>query len=430
MTKRSSPKLTIETISPYFTQNIQTASKELGICCTLLKKICRKYGITRWPYRKIQSVDRTIQQIKERMSYLETQLPRDSSGSVHLELQKLHREYLELERKRQALLRPDKALINPYNLQPNYRLPFYWGADGVMAQVGQDNMQDTSESRRDEISASWEFPIVDSSPSYSAQTLETSVQTAETESTLRSTAIDTNETVTGAPRQGTFSVERDFGFAESVPLEDSFPITYTDRRRERDFDTLRSAEVFPMRSNDQLSRSSVSQTHGESSFEEPSLHRFLSSPDSQQLDRLLSENTFGDFGWSKRSRHDSLLDCPNALSHDLLRRRSASCIMGEGGRRRGGDELSFEPARRLSISEEMMVGKPSDMEIFSRDQGLPRSHVSETALNWNGTKTENDVQNTLYSLFQRMDQLEQENSRLRNNLSHLVSTIPNPKSIR
>jgi hypothetical protein len=110
MTKRSSPKLTIETISPYFTQNIQTASKELGICCTLLKKICRKYGITRWPYRKIQSVDRTIQQIKERMSYLETQLPRDSSGSVHLELQKLHREYLELERKRQALLRPDKAL--------------------------------------------------------------------------------------------------------------------------------------------------------------------------------------------------------------------------------------------------------------------------------------------------------------------------------
>lgn len=39
MTKRGTSKLTIETISPYFTQSIQTASKELGICCTLLKKV-------------------------------------------------------------------------------------------------------------------------------------------------------------------------------------------------------------------------------------------------------------------------------------------------------------------------------------------------------------------------------------------------------
>jgi len=46
-----------EELAPYFHLPINQVSKELGICATVLKKICRKNGIPRWPHRKIKSLD-------------------------------------------------------------------------------------------------------------------------------------------------------------------------------------------------------------------------------------------------------------------------------------------------------------------------------------------------------------------------------------
>jgi hypothetical protein len=39
---------------------INQVAKELGVCATILKKICRKNGIPRWPHRKIKSLDKMI----------------------------------------------------------------------------------------------------------------------------------------------------------------------------------------------------------------------------------------------------------------------------------------------------------------------------------------------------------------------------------
>jgi len=39
---------------------IAAASREIGICATLLKKICRKYGIPRWPFRKLKSIEKAM----------------------------------------------------------------------------------------------------------------------------------------------------------------------------------------------------------------------------------------------------------------------------------------------------------------------------------------------------------------------------------
>lgn len=37
------------------------ASKKLGVCVTVLKKICRRFGISRWPHRKLRSVAKHIE---------------------------------------------------------------------------------------------------------------------------------------------------------------------------------------------------------------------------------------------------------------------------------------------------------------------------------------------------------------------------------
>ena len=49
-------ELSMQELSKYFKMPEKAVAKQLGICLTSLKKICRANGINRWPYRKVQSV--------------------------------------------------------------------------------------------------------------------------------------------------------------------------------------------------------------------------------------------------------------------------------------------------------------------------------------------------------------------------------------
>jgi len=40
-------------LAQHFHLPINAAAKELGICPTVLKKICRRNGMRRWPHRKV-----------------------------------------------------------------------------------------------------------------------------------------------------------------------------------------------------------------------------------------------------------------------------------------------------------------------------------------------------------------------------------------
>eukprot|EP00741_Cyanophora_paradoxa_P020384 tig00021254_g19676.t1 len=58
----SGSKVTREELVANFELPIQEVAKRLGVCVTVLKKICRSHGITRWPQRKLRSVTRWTEQ--------------------------------------------------------------------------------------------------------------------------------------------------------------------------------------------------------------------------------------------------------------------------------------------------------------------------------------------------------------------------------
>ncbi|KAJ1482538.1 RWP-RK domain-containing protein, partial [Baffinella frigidus] len=58
-------ELKLEELSKYFHLPEKAVAKELGICLTSLKKLCRSYGITRWPFRKLKSLERTMRKVQD-----------------------------------------------------------------------------------------------------------------------------------------------------------------------------------------------------------------------------------------------------------------------------------------------------------------------------------------------------------------------------
>lgn len=61
-------KLTLGDFVQYFHLPIDHAAKKLHICPTVVKKVCRKYGLNRWPYRKIKSIQRQIETLTENLN--------------------------------------------------------------------------------------------------------------------------------------------------------------------------------------------------------------------------------------------------------------------------------------------------------------------------------------------------------------------------
>lgn len=54
-------------LEEYFDRPITDASEALGVSTTIVKRLCRKYGITRWPYRQMNAINKTIVMLREQV---------------------------------------------------------------------------------------------------------------------------------------------------------------------------------------------------------------------------------------------------------------------------------------------------------------------------------------------------------------------------
>ncbi|KAG9414058.1 hypothetical protein AC1031_013264 [Aphanomyces cochlioides] len=103
-------KITIEDFYEYFDKPIVAVAREFGVCTTLFKKICRKSGIRRWPYRKISSLSKTIEAIQETLTQDLTSVERSKMISQLEELTK-KRDYVRKNpNSKVALVKPADAL--------------------------------------------------------------------------------------------------------------------------------------------------------------------------------------------------------------------------------------------------------------------------------------------------------------------------------
>ncbi|KAG5185837.1 putative NIN-like transcription factor [Tribonema minus] len=110
--------ITLELLQSFYNVPLAELAKELGLSLTLLKKICRKYGIQRWPHRQIRSINKSAQELTERIN----------GATSHEERAELQSQLHLLEKKKrlvtrgassglQSALRNALFLANPEQLE-------------------------------------------------------------------------------------------------------------------------------------------------------------------------------------------------------------------------------------------------------------------------------------------------------------------------
>lgn len=104
----ASRDITFNMLRPHFDRPLQEAAQHFGVCTTLLKKICRKNGIAKWPYRHICGLHKSIASLKQQVQYFDGK----EKKSYAEQLRKLE---IDLESHQQTGAEPTQEFIESLN---------------------------------------------------------------------------------------------------------------------------------------------------------------------------------------------------------------------------------------------------------------------------------------------------------------------------
>lgn len=85
----ASHSITLLMLQPHFETPLAQVAKHFGICVTLLKKICRKHGISRWPHRQITGLRKSIASMEHAIGYFEGARRESYAEQLHKQKTKL-----------------------------------------------------------------------------------------------------------------------------------------------------------------------------------------------------------------------------------------------------------------------------------------------------------------------------------------------------
>ncbi|EGZ12496.1 hypothetical protein PHYSODRAFT_517628 [Phytophthora sojae] len=83
----ASKSITLDMLRPHFEKPLAEVANIFGICMTLMKKICRKNGVPRWPHRQIRGLRKSIWSIEKALRCCESEAQRLSYND-HLQKQR------------------------------------------------------------------------------------------------------------------------------------------------------------------------------------------------------------------------------------------------------------------------------------------------------------------------------------------------------
>ncbi|KAE8981104.1 hypothetical protein PR003_g24719 [Phytophthora rubi] len=83
----ASKSITLAMLRPHFEKPLAEVANIFGICMTLMKKICRKNGVPRWPHRQIRGLRKSIWSIEKALRCCESEAQRLSYND-HLQKQR------------------------------------------------------------------------------------------------------------------------------------------------------------------------------------------------------------------------------------------------------------------------------------------------------------------------------------------------------